>query len=91
MTRQFYDRPEVVTPVRLELTLDPLAGISDADKALRLTNGGISKADYIVSCNISAFIRRALAADSTFATRCYEEQMGVLRSYAEVRVNNLTA
>lgn len=84
MTRQFYDRPEVVTPVRLELTLDPLAGISDADKALRLTNGGISKADYIVSCNISAFIRRALAADATFATRCYEEQMGVLRSYAEV-------
>ena len=83
MSRQFYDRPEVVTPVRLELTLDPLAGVSDTDKALRLTNGGISKADYTISCNISSYIRRALSSDPTFATRSYDEQMAVLRGYVE--------
>jgi hypothetical protein len=84
MARQFYDRPEIVVPVRLELTLDPLSGVSDTDKALRLTNGGVSKTDYIISCNISALIRRALAADPTFAKRPYEEQMAVLRGYVEI-------
>ncbi len=83
MSRQFYDRPEVVAPVRLELLLDPLSGISDADRALRLTNGGISRTDYILSCNISSLIRRALSTDPTFADRSYQEQMAILRSFVE--------
>jgi hypothetical protein len=74
--------------VRLELTLDPLAGVSDTDKALRLTNGGISEADYTISCNISAYIRRALSSDPAFATRSYGEQMAVLRGYVEVSSNS---
>jgi hypothetical protein len=46
--------------VSLILSLDPLAGVSEEDKIIRLTNKGITHESYVISSNIQEFIARAI-------------------------------
>jgi hypothetical protein len=47
-----------------------------------LSNDGISKEMYIISCNINEFIQRALEDDEDFADKDLEDQRAVLLEYA---------
>ena len=48
-----------------------------------LSNGGITEQDYIISCNIQSFVRRAVNEDRQFYTKTYEQKMETMRKYAE--------
>lgn len=48
-----------------------------------LQNGGITETAYIISCNIHAFVRRAVFEDREFYTKDYKEKLKVLERYAD--------
>ena len=63
--------------------LDPLYGVSEDNKMMRLQNNGITEKDYVVSSNIQKFVRKALIEDEQFAFKGYAEQVAVMNKYAD--------
>lgn len=82
-SKKFAGEPDVQALVRLILSLDPFPGIEDDAKMTRMQNGGISKVDYVVSCNIHQFVKRAICEDPKFVSMEYEDQAEVLQEYAQ--------
>lgn len=66
----------------LILSLDPLPGYAPDEKSAMLFNKGITETDFIISCNINTFVKRAMQEDSGFSTKPVKEQLVVLEKYA---------
>lgn len=81
--KQFNTDPEIAHIIETTFMLDPLFGKSDEEKMTMLSNDGVSKRDYIISCNINAFIQRAVREDANFMQLDYEKQRDVLKGYAD--------
>lgn len=81
--KQFNTSPETALMVQTSFNLDPLFGIATEDKMTMLQNKGITEQDYVISCNIQAFIRRAVFEDKDFCRKNYKEKMDKLRQYAD--------
>lgn len=81
--KKFSAEPEVRERLMLVFELDPFPNISEDDKQAMLTSDGISKIDYVISCNIQEFIKRAILEDEDFAQKEYKEQRQVLRGFAQ--------
>jgi len=79
---QFNTSPEVSERLEAVFDLDPLFGVKEDNKMTMLQNGGITKTDYIISCNIHAFVRRAIFEDKEFTSKDYDQKMKVLEKYA---------
>jgi len=80
-----YDN-DVKIEVSLVLNLDPIPGITQDEKASMLMNKGITEIDYIVSCNISQFVKRALTEDPKFAISTHADQVKKMQEYgAEIQ------
>lgn len=87
--KQFNTSPEVAQMVEAIFSLDPLFGIQEENKMTMLQNGGILESDYIVSCNIHKFVRRAIHEHKDFYSMEYKKQQEVLNGYAdEVKKKN---
>lgn len=80
--KKFNADPAIRSEATLVLNLDPLPGISEDQKQSRKMNGGITEEDYIVSCNISLFVKEAMFEDKGFMKLPYDKQMEVLRKKA---------
>lgn len=80
---QFNTSPETATMVETTFNLDPLFGVPAEEKMTMLQNNGITEEDYIVSCNIQAFVRRAVHENKDFCTWDYQKKVDKLRSYAQ--------
>lgn len=80
---QFNTSPEVATRLETVFDLDPLFGVKEENKMTMLQNGGITETAYIISCNIHAFVRRAIFEDKEFCQKDYDKKMQVLEKYAE--------
>lgn len=81
--KQFCTDPEVARMAESTFDLDPLFGVREEDKMTMLSNRGITELDYIISCNIQSFVRRAFNTDKLFYTKNYEQKMDIIRKYAE--------
>lgn len=81
--KQFNTSPEVSQMVEAIFNLDPLFGIQEENKMVMLQNGGILELDYIVSCNIHKFVRRAIHEHEDFYSMEYKKQQEILNGYAE--------
>ena len=81
--KKFNTDPEVRDLVKLSLELDPLAGMSEDEKMVKLNNGGILKQDYVMSSYITSFVRRAISENRDFLKLLYAEQLIVLRKFAD--------
>ena len=87
--KQFCTAPEVARMAESTFDLDPLFGVKEEDKMTMLSNGGITEQDYIISCNIQSFVRRAVNEDRQFYAKTYEQKMETMRKYAgEVQTAN---
>jgi hypothetical protein len=75
----------------LILELDPLPNVSEEDKMVRLTNGGITKETYILSSNIHDFVQRAIQENPDFADLPIKEQKDKIKSYAAAQATAETA
>ena len=70
--------------------LDPLYGISEDEKMTRKSNGGVSDIDYIISCNITQFVRRAISEKSDFYTVSDTDKNKTMLKYAEEKQKQIT-
>lgn len=80
---QFNTTPDVADRLETIFDLDPLFGIKEENKMTMLQNGGITETAYIISCNIHAFVRRAIFENKEFCSKSYDEKMKVLEGFAE--------
>lgn len=81
--KQFNCCPEIAKAVETTFSLDPLFGVDEENKMVMLQNGGITKKDYIISCNIQAFVKRAMEEHEDFTSKDTKVQMEILRGYAD--------
>lgn len=85
---QFNTSPDVAERLETVFDLDPLFGVKEENKMTMLQNGGITETAYIISCNIHAFVRRAIFEDKDFCKKDLKQKMAVLEKYAdEVRLD----
>lgn len=81
--KKFNNEPLVRDELKAVLELDPLPGITEDEKLLRLQNDGIEEADYVLSCNIYSFVRKAIDEDKNFLTYPLKEKKKVMEKYAQ--------
>ncbi len=81
--KQFCTAPDIAKMTESTFDLDPLFGINEENKMTMLANGGITEQDYIISCNIQSFVRRAVNDDKLFYAKTYEQKMQTMRKYAD--------
>lgn len=65
------------------ISLDPLFGKTEEEKASAVLNSGCSQDDYIISTKISAFLRRAYEANPRFFDLSYPDKIAVLTTFAQ--------
>jgi hypothetical protein len=80
--KKFNTMPEISNYSQLTFELDPLYGLTEDEKMVRKTNGGITDIDYIISCNIGQFVQRANAEDKEFFDKEYKLQREKMKAYA---------
>lgn len=70
--------------IRDTIELDPLYGKTEDEKVSAHLSGGCTQIDYIISCQIGAFVRRAaLESNNKFFGLDYGEKIAQLEVYAE--------
>lgn len=89
--KKFNTDMEVSDELFLILELDPLPNVSEDDKMVRLTNGGITKETYILSSNIHEFVQRAIQENKGFADMDITEQKKIIKGYATAQATAETA
>lgn len=89
--KKFNNDPQVKLETELVFNLDPLPGVSDEQKLLRLQNKGITELDYVTSCNIYQFVKRALVEDRNFATLAPMRQAEKIGGYAQEKIRENSA
>lgn len=80
--KEFNADPQVRAKLDLILSLDPLAGHSEEDKMMMLNSRGITHLDYITSCNIIAFVEKAMEENKAFEAMPRAKQREVIAAYA---------
>jgi hypothetical protein len=92
ISKKFGNDPAVRALLTLVFKLDPLPNVTEENKALMLMNGGITKQNYVLTCNIYSFVTRALAEKGVeFFNLTYTEQKKVVDGYAADQVTANTA
>lgn len=81
--KKFNTDPNVSYEAQAVLELDPLYGLTEDAKMTRKSNGAITDIDYIISCNIVQFVRRAVESDRGFYKLPDEKKRELMRGFAE--------
>ena len=87
--KKFTDNPEMRDELECIFKLDPLPATTDDNKLARKQAGGVTAEDYIISCNIVAFVRRAFFEDEDFYNVPYNEQVKKMKEYAQEKKDEL--
>ncbi len=88
--KKFYSDAGIREMVTATLELDPLAGITDEDKMVRLSNGGVTRLDYVISSNINSLVNEAMQ-DRGFITLPLAQKKQLIQALAQVKLNELSA
>ncbi len=91
--KKFNNDPVVRDQLKAVFELDPLPGLTEDEKIMRLQNDGITQDDYVISCNIFAFVARAIQENPEFLKMKFEEKQKVIKKYAAeiVKANSAKA
>ncbi len=81
--KKFNTQPDVAAMAEAIFTLDPFYGYTQEDKMTMLGNGGIIEEDYIISCNIDTFVKRASVEVNDFYNLDATKQRDVMLKYAQ--------
>lgn len=91
-SKKFYNNPEIKDELVAVLSLDPLPGLSEDEKMTRLSNGGVEQVDYVISCNIVQFVKRAVfEKKNEFYAMPMDKQLELMRTYAEQIMASINA
>ena len=89
--KKFNNSPAVRDEVKAVLTLDPFPDSTEDEKLVMLQNSGVTEEDYIISCNINSFVKRAIEEDKGFLKLNLVDQKKVVLKYAEEIKKSLSA
>lgn len=81
-SKKFYNDPKVKDELETIFQLDPFPNITEDEKMVRLSNGGITKIDYVISANIQQFVRRAMEENEDFDTMDMADRKKIITGYA---------
>jgi hypothetical protein len=84
--KRFADQPLLQKQLFDAYDLDPMSGLTEDEKALRVSNRGASKQDYIISSYITDFIKRAYESNAGFGEKTTEQKLTVLRKFADEKL-----
>jgi predicted AAA+ superfamily ATPase len=87
-SKKFSEQPAVKEELELNFKLDPLAAKTEDEKLAIKQGGGCREIDYIISCNIGFYVKRALDENEEFCDMNLMEQMSILEGYASAVVSN---
>lgn len=80
--KKFAADPSVRDMVVCIYDLDPMSGLSADEKMSMLQNKGISREDYVISCNIQRLVKLALVKNPDFFSLEYEKKLEILATLA---------
>lgn len=80
--KKFYNAPDVRDELKCVMELDPMIGITEEEKMVRYQNGGVTKEDYILSCNLVRFVKEAIHKEKGFLNMPYEKRKEIVEKYA---------
>ena len=89
--KRFVDQPKLQRQLFDAYDLDPMSGMTEDEKAMRVSNRGASKQDYIISSYITDFVRRAYEEDAAFGDKTSEQKLAVLRKYADEKMRTVNS
>lgn len=81
VSKRFNTDTELRDIVKACFELDPLSGRDEAELTVSLSNGGISKENYIIHSNIKEYIEMAIEEDESFLSLPKSKQREKLKSY----------
>jgi len=85
--KKYNAQPEIASELQTIFELDPLYGYTQQEKMTMLSNGGVTKTDYVISCNIAQFVQRASQENSKFFNLTYKEKKTMILPYAQEIIN----
>lgn len=88
--KKFNTEPEVAYELAAVFLLDPLYGLTNEEKSIILANSGITEIDYVLSCNIQAFVQKAIMENEAFIGLDSIKQRDILNKYAEEKFKTIT-
>jgi hypothetical protein len=88
---KFYDSPEVLDQLDCVFKLDPMPGLTITEKGDQKLNGGVTLTDYIISCNIVPFVKRARFENDNFYNLDYTAQVALMVQYANEKQTQSSA
>jgi len=88
--KKFASDPDIRQELQLVFSLDPIPGMTPDEKMSMLQNGGVTLENYVISCNVVPFVRRAIIENEGFVALKYSEKMKVLIGFAAeiIKVNS---
>lgn len=89
--KKFTDNPQMRDELECIFKLDPIPATNDDQKLARKQGGGVTPEDYIISCNIVTFVRRAFDEDENFYTATFSAQRAKMQAYADEKVKQMEA
>lgn len=87
-SKKFSEQPAVKEELELNFKLDPLAAKTEDEKLAIKQGGGCREIDYIISCNIGFYVKRALTENEDFCDMNLMEQVAILEGYAANVISN---
>lgn len=82
VAKKFIAEPELLAELQLIFKLDPIPNRTTDEKMVMLQNKAITKEAYIISSNITAFVKKAIIEKEGFAKKKTAEQWEILKVYA---------
>ncbi len=89
--KKFYNKPDVADMLAAVYELNPLPGLTDDEKMMRLSNKGITQEDYVISSNIEQFVKRAIKEDQAFFSSDWTKQMALMKKFAKEKMTENSA
>jgi hypothetical protein len=81
-SKKFIHDEQAKNECMLIIKLDPLPGLSIDEKGSQLFNKGITETDFVISCNIKAFVSRAVTENQSFPMLDITKQREILTKFA---------
>ena len=88
-SKKFYAEPKIRDSITMVLELDPLQGISDEEKMIRLSNRGISRLDYVISSNINQLIKAEIEGNPDFMNEDLQKKKQAIEKRAQMILSQI--
>lgn len=88
-SKKYAHDPSIKTLLENTILLDPFPSMSREEKDNMLLNGGVSKVDYVISCYIYDFVRRAMNEDQNFALMKLSDKQKKIETYAQEKLKKI--